>query len=481
MTTPLRPHPDRARRRRRWRSRWAPARRSAPGSRCNENSASGLGNAFAARRRVHRRRRARCGANPAALSKFHDDAGRRRASTSSRRRSSSATTARCRRPTSRSAATAATPAATTSCRTSTSSVPINPQWAFGLGVNAPFGLDDRVRRRLARPLPGAQVEDQDDQRQPGAVVEGDRPLRDRRRRRTTSTSRRRSPTTSTIRARCSRRRPAAGRHRARIRRPFNAIARPTAGLDSKRDDQRRRRRVGLEHRHRCGTSTPQLRARRELPLRDQVQRRGQRRLRQSRRCRAAAGTLAAVAGRSPARRRRQQPGAVQRRRHLGHQAAGDRQLLDASTSSNDQWDLMADVQWTGWSSIPELTFTRDRRLRCCSATPENLDDAWRVAVGANYRYNDQWKFRGGVAFDQTPVNDTDRTRGCRTPTAGGSRSARSTSATPNCKFDAGFAYIFADSPSFNQNAGQHRRQRADQGQLRRTASAILSVQATYTF
>ena len=78
--------------------------------------------------------------NPAALSKFQTNAGRRASSTSSRRRSSSATTARCRRPISRSAATAATPAATTRARTCTSSVPINPQWSFGLGVNAPFGL-----------------------------------------------------------------------------------------------------------------------------------------------------------------------------------------------------------------------------------------------------------------------------------------------------------------------------------------------------
>ena len=25
---------------------------------------------------------------------------------------------------------------------------------------------------------------------------------------------------------------------------------------------------------------------------------------------------------------------------------------------NDRWDLMGDVQWTGWSSIKELKFTR---------------------------------------------------------------------------------------------------------------------------
>ena len=102
------------------RSRSAPARRSAPPSRCSEQSASGLGNAFAggaafaddATRDVVEPGRA-----VADSSEFRWAA----ASTSSRRRSSSRTTARSRRPTSRSAATAATPAAATTCRTSISS------------------------------------------------------------------------------------------------------------------------------------------------------------------------------------------------------------------------------------------------------------------------------------------------------------------------------------------------------------------------
>ena len=43
-----------------------------------------------------------------------------------------------------------------------------------------------------------------------------------------------------------------------------------------------------------------------------------------------------------------------------------------------------------------------------STTPENFRNTWRVSAGANYRYSDNWTLRGGVAFDQSPVNDTDR-------------------------------------------------------------------------
>ena len=75
---------------------------------------------------------------------------------------------------------------------------------------------------------------------------------------------------------------------------------------------------------------------------------------------------------------------------------------------NNQWDLMADVQYTGWSSIQQLQIVRSTGA-ILSTTPENFRDTWRFSVGANYRYSRQWTFRGGLAFDQTPVRDAERT------------------------------------------------------------------------
>ena len=49
------------------------------------------------------------------------------------------------------------------------------------------------------------------------------------------------------------------------------------------------------------------------------------------------------------------------------------------------------------------------------------------------------------------------------------------------KFDVGFAYIFADSPSSNQNHGSTAAIRPDQGQLRRERVRSSAVQVTYTF
>jgi len=145
---------------------------------------------------------------------------------------------------------------------------------------------------------------------------------------------------------------------------------------------------------------------------------------------------------------------------------------------NSQWDLMGDLQYTGWSSIPELRFNSSSPPQL-PAVPLNWDDTWKIALGATYKASDQWKIRFGGAFDQTPVTND--------PTARLPDSDRWWATvgseyrwTPNWKFDVGFAYIFADSPSFNQNQGST----ASNALINGTFDAnvwILSLQTTYTF
>jgi long-chain fatty acid transport protein len=55
---------------------------------------------------------------------------------------------------------------------------------------------------------------------------------------------------------------------------------------------------------------------------------------------------------------------------------------------NDRWDFMADLQWTGWDTIKNLTFYRTNGA-LLSNTPENFKDSWRFSVGANYRIDDK--------------------------------------------------------------------------------------------
>jgi long-chain fatty acid transport protein len=75
---------------------------------------------------------------------------------------------------------------------------------------------------------------------------------------------------------------------------------------------------------------------------------------------------------------------------------------------NPGWTLLADVTRTGWSQIKNLTIVRDTGATL-SNTPENFKDTWRVGVGAVHRLDDAWSIKMGFAYDQTPINDTDRT------------------------------------------------------------------------
>lgn len=118
---------------------------------------------------------------------------------------------------------------------------------------------------------------------------------------------------------------------------------------------------------------------------------------------------------------------------------------------SDRWDVMADVQWTHWSTIKDLTFVRTTGA-VLQSTPENFKDSWRYSLGANYQYDNQWKFRMGVAFDQTPVQDVDRTARLpdndRTWLSGGVQYALS----PAVKLDFSAAYIWVKNASIAQVA-----------------------------
>lgn len=82
---------------------------------------------------------------------------------------------------------------------------------------------------------------------------------------------------------------------------------------------------------------------------------------------------------------------------------------------NPKWELMGDITWTGWSDVQRLDIVRTTASAggavgsTASSLLFNWKDTMRYSVGANYRLNEQTKLRFGLALDQTPTNDVDRT------------------------------------------------------------------------
>ncbi len=72
----------------------------------------------------------------------------------------------------------------------------------------------------------------------------------------------------------------------------------------------------------------------------------------------------------------------------------------------DQWEALADLSWTGWGSIPKIDIVRTSGAGAGTvAQTLNTDfrNAWRLALGGNYKMRDDFKLKFGFAYDQTPV------------------------------------------------------------------------------
>lgn len=82
--------------------------------------------------------------------------------------------------------------------------------------------------------------------------------------------------------------------------------------------------------------------------------------------------------------------------------------LSAFSQIDSKWAVMGDVTWTKWSRFNELRLQFNNGAPD-SVTTENWKDTYRVSIGATYQYSDSWKLRGGIAYDKSPVEDQYRT------------------------------------------------------------------------
>ena len=110
---------------------------------------------------------------------------------------------------------------------------------------------------------------------------------------------------------------------------------------------------------------------------------------------------------------------------------------------NPRWEILADLTRSGWSSYDRLEI-----LRAADGVPlllndENWEDAWRLALGVNYRHSREWTWRLGVAYDETPVTDAQH-RTPRIPDADRTWLAMGGQYRfgPHSAMDFGYAHVF---------------------------------------
>ena len=154
--------------------------------------------------------------------------------------------------------------------------------------------------------------------------------------------------------------------------------------------------------------------------------------------------------------------------------------FSATWEATDALRLSSTARWSKWSNFHSLDVQNlDLAGTQFSSTvvENNWDDTWFFSVGADYKLNGQWTIRGGVAYDQGPVEnqyrmavipDTDRVW-----FSGGA----SYKYTDNLTFDFGATYIkgVGDTDLYDKVGGKKI------GEFKSLDSYIFSAQMQYLF
>lgn len=136
-------------------------------------------------------------------------------------------------------------------------------------------------------------------------------------------------------------------------------------------------------------------------------------------------------------------------------ALPDVTTLSAYQDINERLALLGSLVYTGWNSfrivqlnnVAAISSDLTENALANASTTEGYKNVLRVALGANYRFTDQWMLRVGGGYDATPTVNAHRD--VRLPDA--DRWAASIGAhyqmLPSLGFDLGYTYIWADEDS----------------------------------
>ncbi|OHC21399.1 MAG: Long-chain fatty acid transport protein [Pseudomonadales bacterium RIFCSPHIGHO2_02_FULL_60_43] len=145
---------------------------------------------------------------------------------------------------------------------------------------------------------------------------------------------------------------------------------------------------------------------------------------------------------------------------------------------NADWTLYAGSTWTRWSRLEEIRANNKGvggllagNLNSISE-PQNWHDTWAHAVGAAYKLNPQWTLRAGLAVDQSPTNNTDRSP--RIPTGDRTIVSLGTAWSPNddVTIDLAYSYLMEDDAHI---------ERDDYSATYKNTAHGLGAQVTYRF
>lgn len=153
-----------------------------------------------------------------------------------------------------------------------------------------------------------------------------------------------------------------------------------------------------------------------------------------------------------------------------------------SQKLSDKWEMLGDVSWTGWKLLNTLDLKTEGGSTLASLS-YNFKDTYRVGLGANYQHNDQWKFRFGVAYDQSPVRAApDRTMTLPDSDRIWLSFGAKYQLTKVSSIDVGYTHIFfKDASTERQVTTSGTLRQTINGNWNNNSADLLSLQYNHTF
>ncbi len=148
---------------------------------------------------------------------------------------------------------------------------------------------------------------------------------------------------------------------------------------------------------------------------------------------------------------------------------------------SSKWTALFDWTWTGWSSLDEIVI---RQAGGIPGQDPALELAYqntnRYSVGVHYHHNNKLVYRGGLAFDETPIRSPELTT-ARIP--GNDRTWLSLGVgyapAASWSFDIGYSHLFISDTDIN-NTGSTTSGATLTGSYESSVD-ILSAQANFNF
>lgn len=129
--------------------------------------------------------------------------------------------------------------------------------------------------------------------------------------------------------------------------------------------------------------------------------------------------------------------------------------LSLAQKLNDQWEFLADATFTRWSEINRINIVNSTNGTLRDSLVLDFDNTWRYSIGVNYKLNDGWTLKGGLALDQSPVKGA-TTRSVRLPD--NDRTWVSLGAAmkimQNGRLDMGYSHLFIKDADINFTRSQ---------------------------